>query len=48
MMDAACAMIWLFLLIVDIVEPKHEHSAQLIIAHAVLFMCFVRLATIGG
>lgn len=48
MMDAACAMIWLFLLIVDIVEPKHEHSFQLILAHAVLVLCFVRLAMMGG
>lgn len=48
MMDIAAAMIWFLLLVMDVVEEKHKYSVQLILAHAVLVLCFIRLALVGG
>lgn len=47
-MDIACALIWFFLLVMDIIEEKHKYSVQLILAHAVLVLCFIRLALAVG
>lgn len=47
-MDIACALIWALLLFMDLYEEKHKYSAQLILAHAVLVLCFIRLALAGG
>lgn len=47
-MDIVAAVIWAFLLFNDLAEEKHQHSVQLILAHAVLVLCFIRLAFTGG
>lgn len=47
-LDAIAAVIWAFLLFCDLAEEKHQHSTQLILAHAVLVLCFIRLAMMGG
>ena len=47
-MNIACALVWAFLLFCDLAEEKHQHSVQLILAHAVLVLCFIRLAIAGS